>query len=117
LRIYKNKKLNNIIKIINKRLNAVYHTTIKNIPLKVMNQKLTIINANNNVKDKIINDEKRFNYRYVRGMKVYVKNFNAHKLDNLFLGPVEVKEVAKNKRWLKLKGVNGWVHVNNIKAY
>lgn len=49
--------------------------------------------------------------------KIFIKNFQAKKYDNQYLGPVAVTQVGKKGRWIKIKGFDSWINIKNIKLW
>lgn len=128
LRMYKDNDIKKVVRLIEERLNNNYHRGVKEIPIAIM-QKFSPYDYSKRLKDhkpevKIVEDIKsdiilknKTKFEVKIGDYVLIRNFNGSKLDDLYIGPYEVKEVSGKNMWIKIYERKEWLHFEDIKLY
>ncbi|KAG0430492.1 hypothetical protein DMUE_5659 [Dictyocoela muelleri] len=122
--MFKGDSIYSIEKLINKGLNMNYYRSIRGSPGKII-YRYSEFDIYKNIKSHFpkpkiknsteINDLS--NNKIETATKVYIKNFNCNKLDDLYIQPYDIIRISKKKLWIKIKGINEWIHINDIKIF
>jgi hypothetical protein len=128
LRLYKNNDIKKVVTLIERRLNNNYHRGIKGLPIAIM-QNFSPYDYYRKIRDykpdvKIdygIEQEslpkEKTSFKIQIGDYILIRNFNGSKLDDLYIGPYEVKEVSEKNLWLKIYERKEWIHYEDVKLY
>lgn len=116
--IYHGRKLKEIIKIAENRINCWINRTLGTSPCSKLNikNKIGIFPQRSTVK-KNFTGRKRIPKEYMKDEKVYLKNFGSYKNEAKWIGPFVVIDIdkSKNRLLLRLNRKNVWMNIKNVK--
>lgn len=106
LRMNGDKNIKAITWKIRQKLNKNYNTSIKCTPYSLLRgfhfYDLRNRKQNKRLKDLNLKIKKKYSESLHVGDRVYQKNFSSNKLDDTFLGPLEIIEIGKKGFWYRL---------------
>lgn len=130
LRIYRGYPINEVIEMINRRLNYIHHRIRNAIPHSVIYKEHAIHPRNIKIENKELNvipqqsksnaqkeNLQRKNYEIKENEIVYLKSIRNKKLENRFDGPYRIKGISGKRDRVKIEIGNKevWMNVRNVK--